>query len=91
VNDDSTLVIYDDSGTALAARLYFLLDLYGFDMDRVKILDGGTIEWTGFNELEKEPTPPKAAGTVTLKDADPTLFIECLPFTTMSSRAAIRT
>ena len=53
VNDDSTLVIYDDSATALASRLYFLLDLYGFDMDRVKILDGGTIEWTAFNELEK--------------------------------------
>ncbi|WP_373508217.1 sulfurtransferase, partial [Thiocapsa sp.] len=44
VNDDSTLVIYDDSSTALAARLYFLLDLYGFDMARVKILNGGTIE-----------------------------------------------
>ncbi|EGV16872.1 sulfurtransferase [Thiocapsa marina] len=76
VNDDSTLVIYDDSSTALAARLYFLLDLYGFDMDRVKILDGGTLEWTGFNELATEPTPPKAPGTVTLMDADPALYIE---------------
>jgi thiosulfate/3-mercaptopyruvate sulfurtransferase len=47
-----------------------------FDMDRVKILNGGTLEWTGFNELEKETTPPKAPGNVTLKDADPALFIE---------------
>jgi thiosulfate/3-mercaptopyruvate sulfurtransferase len=76
VNDDSTLVIYDDSGTALSARLYFLLDLYGFDMDRVKILNGGTLEWTGFNELETEPTPPRSPGTATLKDADPALFVE---------------
>jgi thiosulfate/3-mercaptopyruvate sulfurtransferase len=42
VNDDSTLVLYDDSSTVLAARLYYLLDLYGFDRTRVKIvsLDG---------------------------------------------------
>ncbi|MBK1646209.1 sulfurtransferase [Thiocapsa imhoffii] len=76
VNDDSTLVIYDDSSTALAARLYFLLDLYGYDMDRVKILNGGTIEWTGFNQLEKEPTSATTAGTVTLQDANPALFVE---------------
>ncbi len=44
MNDDSTLVIYDDSRTALAARLYFLLDLYGFDMKQVKILNGGTVD-----------------------------------------------
>jgi thiosulfate/3-mercaptopyruvate sulfurtransferase len=76
VNDDSTLVIYDDSSTALAARLYFLLDLYGFDMERVKILNGGTLEWTGFNELEKEPTAPRSPGTVTLSEANPALFVE---------------
>jgi thiosulfate/3-mercaptopyruvate sulfurtransferase len=33
MNDDSTLVIYDDSRTALAARLHFLLELYGFFHD----------------------------------------------------------
>lgn len=71
VNDDSTIVVYDDSGTALASRVLFLLDLYGFDMKRVKLLDGGTIGWTGFNELTKSPTPPKPIGTVTLKPADP--------------------
>lgn len=76
VNDDSTLVIYDDSSTALAARLYYLLDLYGFDMSRVKILNGGTGEWTAFNELEKEAPPRRARGGVTLKDANPALFIE---------------
>ena len=41
VNDDSTLVIYDDSRSALATRLYYLLGLYGFDMARVRGLDGG--------------------------------------------------
>ena len=76
VNNDSTLVLYDDSSTALAARLYYLLDLYGFDKTRVKILNGGTGEWTAFNELEKEAPPLRARGAVTLKDANPALFIE---------------
>lgn len=67
VNDDSTIVVYDDSVTALASRVLFLLDLYGFDMRRVKLLDGGAIGWSGFNDLTRTATPPKAAGKVTLK------------------------
>jgi thiosulfate/3-mercaptopyruvate sulfurtransferase len=69
INDDSTVVVYDDSSTALASRALFLLDLYGFDMKRVKLLDGGTIGWTGFNELSKAPTPKRPPGKVTLKAA----------------------
>ena len=75
VNDDSTLVLYDDSRTALAARVHYLLALYGFDMSRVKILDGGTQEWTAFNELSKEPVT-RQPGNVTLKPADPKLSVE---------------
>jgi len=69
VNDDSTLVLYDDSNTALASRLYYLLDLYGFDMSRVKLLDGGVLGWQDFNDLSQEDTE-LAAGDVTLADAD---------------------
>ncbi|MGF1548705.1 MAG: sulfurtransferase [Thiotrichales bacterium] len=76
VDNDSTLVIYDDSRSALAARLYYLLELYGFEMTRVKILDGGAQEWSGFNELTKEPTPAPKPGTVTLKPAKPKLYVE---------------
>ena len=75
VNDDSTLALYDDSRSPMAARLYYLLRLYGFNMAQVKILDGGAQEWSGFNELTQEPTPPPQPGTVTLKPADPTLFV----------------
>ena len=67
INDDSTVVVYDDSSTALASRVIYLLDLYGFDAKRVKLLDGGTIGWTGFNELTKAPTAPRPPGNVTLK------------------------
>ena len=75
VNDDSTIVLYDDSRSALAARLYYLLALYGFDVGRVKILDGGTQEWMAFNELSKDPVT-RTPGTVTLKPADPKLAVE---------------
>lgn len=75
INDDSTVVVYDDSSTALSSRVMFLLDLYGFDMKRVKLLDGGTIGWTGFNELIKAPTPKRAPGKVTLKAALTTAMV----------------
>jgi thiosulfate/3-mercaptopyruvate sulfurtransferase len=75
VDDDSTIVLYDDSRTALTSRLYFMLKLYGFDMDRVMILDGGTLEWSAFNDLEKDPVEHQP-GTVTLKPANPDLLVE---------------
>jgi thiosulfate/3-mercaptopyruvate sulfurtransferase len=76
INDDSTIVLYDDSRSALTARVYYLLSLYGYDMSRVKILDGGAQEWASFNDLTKEPTPAPKPGKVTLKDANPKLFVE---------------
>jgi len=75
VNDDSTIVLYDDSRSALAARAYYLLALYGFDLSRVKILDGGTQEWMAFNELSKDPVT-RRPGNVSLKPADPKLAVE---------------
>ncbi len=76
VNDNSTLVLYDDSNTALVSRLYYLLELYGFNMKQVKILNGGTIEWSAFEEMTKEPSPVKTTGNVTLKAANKNLFVE---------------
>jgi thiosulfate/3-mercaptopyruvate sulfurtransferase len=75
VNNDSTIVIYDDSMTALASRLYYLLELYGFDMNRVKILNGGTLGWTAFNELSKE-SAKRPRGLVTLKPANRKMAVE---------------
>ncbi|MEG3617687.1 rhodanese-like domain-containing protein [Magnetovibrio sp. PR-2] len=75
VNNDSTLVLYDDSRTALASRLYFLLEYYGYDMSRVKLLDGGTVAWQGFNDLEKDKAE-RTRGNVTLKDANAKLSVE---------------
>jgi thiosulfate/3-mercaptopyruvate sulfurtransferase len=76
VNDDSTLVLYDDSNTALVSRLYYLLELYGFNMAQVMILNGGTVEWSAFEEMATEASAPRCAGNVTLKAANPQLFVE---------------
>ena len=75
VDDDSVLVLYDDSRTALTSRLYFMLELYGFDMARVKILNGGTLEWSVFNELEKAPVK-RRPGNVTLEPANAARLVE---------------
>lgn len=75
IHNDSTVVIYDDSSTALASRVYFLLDVYGFNMNQVKILQGGTLEWTAFEELTKDVTPV-SPGTVNLKAMDQGKVIE---------------
>jgi thiosulfate/3-mercaptopyruvate sulfurtransferase len=69
VNNDSTIVVYDDSVTALASRVILLLDLYGFDMKRVKLLDGGAVGWANFNELSKAASKPHPPGKVTLAPA----------------------
>ncbi len=76
VSDDSLIVLYDDARSALASRLYYLLALYGYDMARVKLLDGGTVDWSAFNELTKEAAAPRKPGKVRLKAADPRLLAE---------------
>ncbi len=75
VNNDSTLVLYDDANTALLSRLYYLLALYGYDMSRVKVLAGGAVEWSAFEEMSKKAVHPKP-GTVTLKPANEKMYVE---------------
>jgi thiosulfate/3-mercaptopyruvate sulfurtransferase len=75
VDNDSTIVIYDDSVTALASRVYYLLDLYGFDMKRVKILNGGTVEWSAFNDLNRDAVVRKP-GHVLLKSTRDNMKVE---------------
>ncbi|OUD16169.1 sulfurtransferase [Thioflexithrix psekupsensis] len=76
VNDDSLILIYDDSRTVLAARLYFMLELYGFNVSQVKILNGGLLEWSVFEELSQTAPPSPALGNVTLRPANADLLVE---------------
>jgi thiosulfate/3-mercaptopyruvate sulfurtransferase len=43
VDDETTVVAYDDAGGMLAARLFFVLEFYGHE--RVRVLNGGLAKW----------------------------------------------
>jgi thiosulfate/3-mercaptopyruvate sulfurtransferase len=43
VDRDTTVVAYDDGGSVLAARLFFVLEYYGHE--RVRVLNGGFGKW----------------------------------------------
>ena len=45
IDNNTTVVAYDDNKNIYAARLIFLLQLYGHSMDKLKILDGGKKAW----------------------------------------------
>ncbi|HLH69184.1 MAG TPA: sulfurtransferase [Candidatus Dormibacteraeota bacterium] len=54
VNRDTTVVVYDDQGGMVAARLWWMLRYFGHDA--VAVLDGGLQAWRG--ELSTEPVAP---------------------------------
>ena len=55
VNKDGRVVVYDDRGGLLAARLWWMLHAYGHQ--HVALLDGGWVQWTA----ERRPTTTAAA------------------------------
>ena len=66
VDDDSDVVVYDDAGGIVAARLWWMLDDLGHP--RVRVLDGGLVAWTtmgGPLTAEVRRYPP---GRLTLRD-----------------------
>lgn len=76
VSMDSTVVLYDDTRTVTSARLWLLLKLYGFPMDQVKVLNGGTIGWSAFEDMTREATAAPTPSTIELKQADASMFVE---------------
>ncbi len=52
IRSDHFLVLYDDRASCEAARLWWILDHYGFD--RMAILNGGFVSWSMENELSME-------------------------------------
>jgi len=73
---DSTIVLYDDTRTVTSARLWVLLKLYGFPMNQVKVLNGGTVAWSAFEEITQEASAPNKPGNIVLKPADKSMYVE---------------
>ena len=70
VNEDTEVVVYDDAGGSVAARLWFLLGWFGHDAQAV--LDGGMQAWGG--PLETAVTTP-AAGSFQSREPDRTRIL----------------
>ena len=64
IDDDSTVVVYDDQGNLAAARAWWLLTYAG--VADVRVLDGGLQAWTESDRAFETGDSAPAAGTVTL-------------------------
>jgi len=65
IGNDSTVVVYDDSGGTWAARLWWALRYYGHDAARV--LNGGLTKWIAEGRPLESPTPAPPAATFVAK------------------------
>jgi len=64
ISDNSRVVLYDASGSAWAARVWWMLRWIGFD--QAALLDGGLAAWTAHGQsLSTEPVD-RPAGTLTV-------------------------
>ena len=63
VGDDSRVVLYDASGSAWAARVWWMLRWIGFD--RAALLDGGLGAWTAEDRPLSTDPPDRPAGNLT--------------------------
>lgn len=60
ITNDSTVVIYDNFYGIFASRLFTIMEMYGHNMDKVKILDGGLVAWQAKGlPVATEPTVAK--------------------------------
>ena len=60
VSADTRVVVYDDAGGSIAARLWWLLELFGHP--RVHVLDGGIAAWVAAGHALETDAPAIAEG-----------------------------
>jgi thiosulfate/3-mercaptopyruvate sulfurtransferase len=71
IDDSSAVVVYDDVGGSVAARLWFLLRWFGHE--RQALLDGGLPAWGGPLETA---APQVRQGTFTARPPDPSRVLD---------------
>ena len=72
VSDDSRVVLYDASGSAWAARVWWMLRWIGFD--QAALLDGGLAAWTAHGQSLSKESVDRPAGSLTV-DLRPELMV----------------
>lgn len=70
IDNDDTIIAYDDMYGIFASRFLFIMELYGHDPEKLKLLNGGIGQWQKENyEVTTEPTV--AASTQPYKTSGP--------------------
>ncbi len=49
IEKDTTVVAYDDTYSLFASRLLVIMELYGHDTNKLKLLNGGSVRWKAMN------------------------------------------
>lgn len=81
MNNGQPVVIYDQGGTYLAARLFWGLLHQGVPAEQLYILDGGMERWRAIGgAVSAQATPPPAAGTLTLGAVRPEVRVRLPEF-----------
>lgn len=75
LNEDDTVVVYDDGNSLSASRVFYALEYYGL-FDKVKILEGGYAAWlTVGNDIDTGEAEPRERGNF-VADANDDLFAD---------------
>lgn len=62
IDKDTTVVAYDDTFSLFASRFLVVMELYGHDNNKLKLLNGGSVRWKQIGyPLSKEPAVVKTA------------------------------
>lgn len=56
IDKDTTVVAYDDTFSLFASRFLVIMELYGHDQNKLKLLNGGSVRWKAIGlPFSKEP------------------------------------
>ena len=76
IDNNTTVVAYDDKPLVFASRMLFVMELYGHDPGKLKLLDGGISKWKeDGNQLSTTPAPARTARRYKTNGPDTTLLV----------------
>jgi thiosulfate/3-mercaptopyruvate sulfurtransferase len=67
INPEMTVVAYDDSNSLFASRFLVIMEMYGHDTSKLKLLNGGSVRWQALKYPVNTTSelPPATSYTVT--------------------------
>ncbi|MDX2481747.1 MAG: sulfurtransferase [Desulfuromusa sp.] len=75
ITNKSTIVAYDDHHGIFASRLFFIMELYGHDVDKLKVLDGGIVAWGAAGNKTSTQTTSANKSNYNASDRKPNVVV----------------